>query len=53
VDFVVRFRGIVKVTSANGVTLPARDRVPANGRPLLLRGAKVTKRGRELGASSA
>jgi hypothetical protein len=49
-DFVVRFRGIVKVTSADGFTLPAKDRVPANGRPLLLRGAKVTKRGRELGA---
>jgi hypothetical protein len=49
-DFVVRFRGIVKVTSADGVTLPAKDRVPATGRPLLLRGAKVTKRGRELGA---
>lgn len=49
-DFVVRFRGVVKVTSADGVTLPAKDRVPATGRPLLLRGAKVTKRGRELGA---
>lgn len=49
-DFVVRFRGIVKVTTADGVTLPAKDRVPANGRPLLLRGAKVTKSGRELGA---
>ena len=49
-DFVVRFRGIVKVTTDDGVTLPAKDRVPANGRPVLLRGAKVTKRGRELGA---
>jgi Transposase DDE domain len=49
-DFVVRFRGIVKVTTADGVTLAAQDRVPANGRPLLLRGAKVTQRGRELGA---
>ena len=49
-DFVVRFRGIVKVTTGDGVTLPAKDRVPANGRPVLLRGAKVTKRGRELGA---
>jgi DDE family transposase len=49
-DFVVRFRGIVKVTSADGMCLPAKDRVPANGRPLLLRAAKVTKRGRELGA---
>jgi hypothetical protein len=49
-DFVVRFRGIVKVTTTDGVTLPANERVPTNGRPLLLRGAKVTKGGRELGA---
>jgi hypothetical protein len=49
-DFVVRFRGIVKVTSTAGVTMAAKDRVPANGRPLLLRGAQVTKRGRQLGA---
>jgi len=49
-DFVVRFRGIVKVTSADGVTLAAKDRVPANGRPLLSRGARVTKTGRQVGA---
>ncbi len=49
-DFVVRFRGIIKVTSAEGVTKPAKDWVPKNGRPLRLRGAKVTKAGRELGA---
>ena len=49
-DFVVRFRGIIKVTSADGVTKPAKDWVPKNGRPLRLRGAKVTKAGRELGA---
>jgi hypothetical protein len=42
-DFVVRFRGIVKVTSADGETRPAKDWVPANGRPLLLRAARVTK----------
>lgn len=49
-DFVVRFRGIVKVTNADGETRPARDWVPDNGRPLLLRGASVTKSGREIGA---
>ena len=49
-DFVVRFRGIVKVTTTDGVSLPARDRTPANGRPALFRGAKVTRRGRDLGA---
>jgi Transposase DDE domain len=49
-DFVVRFRGIVKVASAEGETKPAKDWVPATGRPLLLRGASVTKAGRELGA---
>lgn len=49
-DFIVRFRGIVKVTSADGETKPAKDWVPSNGRPLLLRGARVTKAGREIGA---
>lgn len=49
-DFVVRFRGIVKVASAEGVVKPAKEWVPASGRPLLLRGAKVTAIGRELGA---
>ncbi len=49
-DFVVRFRGIIKVTSAEGETKPATSWVPKNGRPLRLRGAKVTKAGRELGA---
>jgi len=49
-DFVVRFRGIVKVTSADGETKPAKDWVPKNGRPLRLRGAKVTGTDREIGA---
>jgi hypothetical protein len=49
-DFVVRFRGIVKVASAEGEVKSAAAWTPTNGRPLLLRGAKVTKTGRELGA---
>ncbi|HSW33289.1 MAG TPA: IS4 family transposase [Steroidobacteraceae bacterium] len=49
-DFIVRFRGIVKVTNADGETRAAKDWTPASGRPLLLRGARVTRAGRELGA---
>jgi len=49
-DFVVRFRGIVKVTSAEGETKAAKDWVPPTGRPLLLRDARVTKTGRRVGA---
>jgi hypothetical protein len=49
-DFIVRFRGIVKVTSAEGETRPAKDWVPASGRPLILRGASVTRASREIGA---
>lgn len=49
-DFVVRFRGVVKVTSAEGKTKSAIAWTPNNGRSLLLRGAKVTRAGRDLGA---
>ena len=49
-EFVVRFRGIIKVTSADGRTKSAVAWTPNNGRSLLLRGARVTKAGRELGA---
>jgi len=49
-DFVVRFRGVVKVTTADGETKPAKAWVPASGRPLLLKKACVTKARRELGA---
>jgi hypothetical protein len=49
-DFVVRFRGVVKVTNAHGETKAAKAWVPANGRPLLLRKASVTKSRREVGA---
>ncbi len=49
-DFVVRFRGIVKVTDEHGVTKTANEWVPDNGRPRLLRKARVTKARREVGA---
>jgi hypothetical protein len=49
-DFVVRFRGIVKVTSPDGETKSAVAWTPNNGRSLLLRGARLTKKGQELGA---
>ena len=49
-DFIVRFRGVVKVTSADGETRPAKEWVPSNGRALRLRGARVTKSSREIGA---
>jgi len=49
-DFVVRFRGVIKVTSAEGETKSALAWTPNNGRPLLLRGARVTREGRQLGA---
>ena len=49
-DFVVRFRGVVKVTSAAGETKPAKAWVPGNGRPALLRKPCVTKGRREVGA---
>jgi hypothetical protein len=49
-DFVVRFRGIVKVTDEHGVTKTANEWVPDTGRPRLLRKARVTKAQREVGA---
>jgi hypothetical protein len=48
--FVVRFRGIVNVTDEHGVTKTANEWVPANGRPRLLRNARVTKTRREVAA---
>lgn len=48
--FIVRFRGVVKVTSAEGETRPAKDWVPSNGHTLRLRGARVAKSRREIGA---
>ena len=49
-DFIVRFRGIVKVADEHGVTKTANEWVPGNGRPCLLRKARVTKARREVGA---
>ncbi len=49
-DFIVRFRGIVKVTDEHGVTKTANEWVPETGRPRLLRKARVTKTRREVGA---
>jgi hypothetical protein len=49
-DFVVRFPGIVKVTDEGGVTKTVNEWVPENGRPRLLRRARVTKTKREVGA---
>ncbi len=49
-DFIVRFRGIVKVTDEHGVTKTANGWVPETGRPRLLRKARVTKTRREVGA---
>lgn len=41
-DYVIRFRGVVQVTSANGETRPAADWLPAGGRAGMLRDARVT-----------
>jgi hypothetical protein len=49
-DFVVRFRGIVKVTDEHGVTKTANEWVPENGRPRLLQQARVTSSRRQVGA---
>jgi len=49
-EFVVRFRGVVKVADEHGVTKTANEWVPDNGRPRLLRKACVTKTRREVGA---
>jgi hypothetical protein len=49
-DFVVRFRGIVKVADEQGVTRTAAEWVPENGRARLLRKARVTSARREVGA---
>jgi hypothetical protein len=48
-EFIVRFRGVVRVTDEHGVTKLAQDWVPETGRPRLLRQARVTKYQREIG----
>ena len=43
VDFVIRFRGIVAVTDQSGESRTANAWTPTNGRPRLLRNARVTQ----------
>ncbi len=49
-DFVIRFRGNITVTAANGEARPAADWVGAGGRARVLRGAMVTATGYPVGA---
>jgi DDE family transposase len=49
-DFIIRFRGVIKVTDETGETRAAKDWVPDTGRPRTLKKARVTKTGREVAA---
>ncbi len=49
-DFVIRFRGNIKVTAADGEARPAAEWVGAGGRACVLRGATVTAAGYPVGA---
>jgi hypothetical protein len=49
-DFVIRFRGAIQVTDERGETRKAEDWVPDNGRPRMIRKARVTKVQREVAA---
>jgi hypothetical protein len=49
-DFIIRFRGVIKVTDENDETRAAKDWVPDTGRPRTLKKARVTKAGREVAA---
>jgi len=49
-DFVIRFRGNIMVTAADGEARAAADWVGAGGRARVLRGATVTAAGYEVGA---
>jgi len=41
-DYVIRFRGVIKVTNTDGIRKPAADWVPANGRTKMLSGVELT-----------
>jgi hypothetical protein len=49
-DFVIRFRGVIKVTDEKGETRAAKDWVPDTGRPRTLKEARVTKTQRKVAA---
>jgi hypothetical protein len=42
-DFVIRFRDVIQVESADGERKPASQWVPASGRATMIRGARVTR----------
>lgn len=42
-DFIIRFRGNIKVESPDGERKPAAEWVPANGRATMIRKARVTR----------
>ncbi len=49
-DFIIRFRGVIKVTDEHGETKAAKDWLPNTGRPRTLKKARVTKAQREVAA---
>jgi len=49
-DFVIRFRGVIQVESADGVRKPASQWLPDSGRATMLRAAKVTRHRAEVPA---
>ena len=49
-DYLIRFRGNITVTSAEGETRPAADWVGVGGRPRTLRNASVTAESYQVGA---
>lgn len=49
-DFVIRFRGVIQVESAEGESRDASEWVPSNGRIRMLVGAKVTASRTQVGA---
>ncbi len=49
-DFIIRFRGVIKVTDEKGETRAAEDWVPDTGRPRTIKNARVTKTQREVAA---
>jgi hypothetical protein len=49
-DYVIRFRGNIQVTDADGLTRPAAEWVGRGGRARKLRDARVTAKGQQVGA---
>src|ERR671927_1772438 len=49
-DYVIRFRGNIQVTDADGQTKPAAEWVGKGGRARKLRDARVTAKGQQVGA---